>query len=143
MNLRLGGYLTGVVRSRRNGFVVILTVLALGLVSAVATGASWDTIGKESARGDFATAVAGGDVNKPRALRVIVQARPNQKAAGSYSVTCSRGGGAGSESGNLSGNAPFKDKMKMPYSNPDYCSAAASVQLDDGGHLKIKLQAKR
>ena len=131
------------VRSSRNGFVVVLTVLALGIVSAVATAASWDTIGKESARGNFATAVAGGDVNKPKALRVIVQARPNQRASGSYSVTCSRGGGAGSASGNLSGNAPFKDKMRMPYSNPDYCSAAASVQLDNGGRLKVKLQAKR
>jgi hypothetical protein len=98
------------------------------------------------AQGDFATCVASGNVNHPSSIHVHVVARPGQHVSGSWSMTCSKGLGAGSKSGNIRGWASLKhnlyQNLRMPYRHPDSCSVAADAQLSHGGHLHIWLTAR-
>jgi hypothetical protein len=119
--------------------------LAASLVLAVDSPASARVIviDKARARGDFATAVASGNVRKPKRLWVKVKSRPHQRATGSYSVVCTKGSGAGSRSGNFSGRTPFRRRLRKPYRRPDSCTVAASAQLKRGGRLTVILLARK
>ena len=86
------------------------------------------------ARGDFATCVAGGSVNKPLSLWVHVNARPNQRVFVAWSDVCSRGLGAGSKSGSFYARTPVRHRMRMPYLHPDSCTVSADAQLQHGGN---------
>jgi hypothetical protein len=119
------------------------TVLA---APASAAPAANKFIGGCRAQGDYATCVAGGNVNYPLSIRVHIIARPGQHVSGAWSMTCAKGSGAGSKSGKISGWASVKNnlvhKLRMPYSRPDFCSVAADAQLAHGGHLRIWLTAR-
>lgn len=118
-----------------------------GLLIAAPASASpavhWKHIGSCSAQGDYATCTAGGNVNYPRTIRVYVYATPRQQASGYWSVTCSKGNGAGSENGRFSGSASFYTTIKMPYRHPDSCSVGADAQLGTGGHIVVQIAAKK
>jgi hypothetical protein len=120
-------------------------VAAGGPASAAVTPSVF--IGGCRAQGDFATCVAGGNVNHPHSIRVHVIARPGQRISGSWSMTCSKGLGAGSKSGSFSGWAslrhPLSHKLRMPYRRPDSCSVAADAQLKHGGRIHVWLTAAR
>jgi hypothetical protein len=120
-------------------------VAGAGPVSAAVTPSVF--IGGCRAQGDFATCVAGGNVNHPHSITVHVIARPGQRVTGSWSMTCGKGSGAGGPSGNLGGWAsrrnPLSHKLRMPYRRPDSCSVAADAQLNHGGSLHVWLTAVR
>jgi hypothetical protein len=95
-----------------------------------------------SARGDFAICVASGNINHPNEIFVHIQASPNQSISGSWSMVCSKGSGAGSKSGKITGTTPRrKGPLNMPYAHPDSCSVAADAQLSGSGSLVIYLTA--
>jgi hypothetical protein len=120
-------------------------VLAAAPASASATPAVAHFIGQCRAQGDFAICTASGNVNHPHSITVHVIARPGQHVSGAWSMTCSKGTGAGSKSGNFSGWAGIKNnltrKLPMPYRRPDSCSVAADAQLAHSGHIHVWLTA--
>jgi hypothetical protein len=72
----------------------------------------------------------------------VTEHDPNQSISGAWSMTCSKGTGAGSESGNITGTTPrCKGPLRMPYAFPDSCSVAADAQLSTSGSLLIYLTA--
>ena len=98
-------------------------------------------VGHCTARGDFAICTASGSVNKPTVIYVHVYATPNQHISGAWSTTCSKGTGAGGKSGTMSGTTPLRHTLKMAYTHPDSCIAAADAQLSGSGHLVITITA--
>jgi hypothetical protein len=98
-------------------------------------------VGHCSARGDFATCVASGNVNKPTVIYASVYASPNQHVSGDWSMTCTKGTGAGSKSGTMSGTTPLRHRLRMPYVHPDSCSVAADAQLSNGGRINVTITA--
>jgi hypothetical protein len=97
--------------------------------------------GKCTARGDFAICTASGSVNHPSAIYAHVHATPNQSISGAWSMTCTKGTGAGGKSGSISGTTPVRKALRMPYAHPDWCSVAADAQLSGSGSLQISLSA--
>ena len=71
--------------------------------SASAATSTVGTVGSCTARGDFAICTASGTARHPVTIRVHVVARPGQRVSGSWSMTCAKGNGAGSKSGNIGG----------------------------------------
>jgi hypothetical protein len=116
-------------------------VLATGLPAAAATQDRVKTFGSCHAQGDFAICDASGSVNKPLQLWVHVWAKPKQKVSGAWDVVCSKGTGAGSESGNINWMTTLNKKLRMNYAHPDSCIASADAQLSGGGKLHIWLTA--
>jgi len=87
---------------------------------------------------------ATGSSGLGTALHVIyvhVYATPNQHISGAWSTTCSKGTGAGGKSGTMSGTTPLRHTLKMAYTHPDSCIAAADAQLSGSGHLVITITA--
>jgi hypothetical protein len=123
---------------------IAVWVVALGLVAGTAAPANATTkvIDRQTARGDYAVVVASGSVDNPNALFVKVKARPNQHVSVSWNDVCSKGYGAGSKDGSFSGVTPIKRRIKMPYTDPDSCSFAASGQLDNSGKIIVILLAR-
>ncbi|MDO9354074.1 MAG: hypothetical protein Q7T55_10285 [Solirubrobacteraceae bacterium] len=116
------------------------TIIFVGLLSTAAP-AEAKVIGSETASGDYAVAVASGDVDDPSSLRVTVSASSKQKVDVNWSVVCTKGLGAGSKDGKASGKTTLVRSIKMPMSNPDNCVVSASAQLSKGGKLKVTLSA--
>ena len=121
-----------------------VALLALGILvgTALPAQASIVRIDRARARGDYATTIADGDVNNPRRIWVTIKARPNQHADGNYTMTCSKGPGAGSKDGKYSGTTPYRRVLKMPYRRPDECSVAALGSLGDSGTIIVILTAR-
>lgn len=124
---------------------VVSLAMAISIVLAADSPAVAQkvTIDKARARGDYAIAIASGNVNKPKRLWVKVKSRPRQRASGSYTVVCTKGSGAGSKSGNFRGRTIFKRPLKKPYRRPDSCTVSASAQLKKGGRLTVILIARK
>jgi hypothetical protein len=99
-------------------------------------------IGSCRSSGDFATCVASGSVNNPLYIRVHVKASPDQHVSGDWSMVCSKGSGAGSTQGTVSGTTPRAKRLRMPFANPDSCSVAADAQLSGGGSIHVYLTAR-
>jgi len=100
-------------------------------------------IGQQTASGDSATALASGTAKHPRALYVRVRATPSQRVSVSWSMTCSKGLGAGSRSGDFTAYTPVTRRMPFPTRKPDSCSVSATAQLDDSGTIKVALLVPR
>lgn len=131
--------------------LVMATVAALSVTPALASAstaapARWHNIGSCTARGDFAICVTSGSINRPVQIQAYVIARPGQSVTGSWDVVCSKGFGAGSRSGNLSGRAsalhPLVKTLRMPYLRPDSCDVAADAQLSGGSFIRVGLKAR-
>ena len=112
-----------------------------GRAASVARATKTVRFAQCTARGDFATCVAGGNVNHPVAIFVHVHASPNQHISGAWDMVCSKGTGAGSKSGPISGTTPRRKQLPMPYTHPDSCSVSADAQLSGSGSLLVYLTA--
>lgn len=121
--------------------VVLLTGLPLAASLALTGTADAKTVGSESARGDYATAIASGTAHHPRKLTVRITNRPRQRVTGNYTVVCSKGMGAGSKSGSFSGRGSFTRRLKMPMRRPDTCTVSALGSLDHGGRIRVTLKS--
>ncbi len=99
-------------------------------------------IARESARGDYAAVAASGTAHNPNKIYMKVTARPRQRITASWSMTCAKGFGTGSKSGDFAGRTPQVRRLRMPMRNPDDCYLGASAQLDDSGKIVIRLYKK-
>ena len=54
----------------------------------------------------------------------------------------SKGNGAASSSGAVSGLTPPVKELRMPFAHPDSCDVAAAVGLDHGGSIDVYLTAR-
>jgi len=128
----------------------IALITCVGAILAVAVPASASmhrrnvTVRFASCRssGEFAACDASGSVNNPIRIKVHVKASPNQRVSGDWAMTCSRGTSVGSSSGTVSGLTPRVKELRMPFANPDSCSVAADVGLDNGGSIHVYLTAR-
>jgi hypothetical protein len=75
-------------------------------------------------------------------MHVKILAQPNQQVKGSYSVTCAKGYGAGSQSHSFAGRTPLVVSVRHPYALPDNCTIGASAQLQSGGAITLKIYAR-
>lgn len=97
-------------------------------------------IGKASASGDYAIAIASGDVDNPAQIRVRVTSNRRQVISVHWTVVCSRGFGAGSKSGSFERRTTrVTRRLRLPMRNPDSCTASASGSLERGGRVKVVL----
>jgi hypothetical protein len=118
---------------------LLLTVTS----ASAATVAKAYRVGSCTAEGDFATCTAGGNATSPQLLYVHVTSSPSQSVQVFWSDVCGEGTGAGSKSGQFTATTPVRRLIRHPYSHPSTCSAAASVSLADGGHLKVWISYRR
>lgn len=123
-----------------------IAVLCIAVSGLVVTGVALASLpgkkfAQETASGDYAIAVASGNVDDPAAIYVRVKSRPSQSLSGAWTVVCSKGTGAGSKSGEIHGTAPLTRTLRLPMGNPDSCTASANAQLSDGGFVKVQLSA--
>ena len=121
-----------------------VAITAITLIAATAATARADTvvIDRARARGNYAVAQASGSINHPKRIWVKVKSRPRQRADGAWSMTCTRGSGAGSRDGRHSGTTPYRQRLRMPYPQPDSCSVAANAQLSGSGRIIVILLAR-
>jgi hypothetical protein len=129
-------------------------VVALALMGASAASASTATATGSSsghhagtcrARGDFATCVTSGTATAPRKMYVHVHGNPRQSVFVDWTMTCSKGNGAGSRSGSFTRETPIRHVMRMPYSAPDSCdvSADGSLNGDHGNWIRVNVTYRR
>jgi invasion protein IalB len=119
-------------------------LLVAGPATASTATAQGKTVASCWARGDYATCGAAATVNHPLRLYVHVAASPAQRVSGAWDVTCSKGYGAGTESGSFSGRTTLTRKLRMSYRRPDFCIVSADAQLSNGGHsIHVWLTAVR
>jgi hypothetical protein len=130
---------------------VIALITCVGAMLAVAVPASASqamhrnrTVRFGSCRvsGGFATCEASGSVNNPIRIKVHVKASPNQRFTGNWTMVCSKGTGAASTSGTVSGLTPRVKELRMPFANPDSCDVAAIASLNGSGSLHVYLTAR-
>ena len=118
----------------------ISTIVAAAVLATPAVAGA-KTIGSESARGDYATALASGEANRPRWIKVTVTTSPRQSADGNWNMVCSKGMGAGTKSGTIRGSGKFTRRLKMPMRSPDSCTVSALGSLSGGGSIRVTLTA--
>mgnify|MGYP001138615989 CR=1 FL=1 len=116
-------------------------VMAAVLLFMPATTAEARVIGKASARGGYAVAVAAGSATKPKWVKVTVSTSPRQRAAGNWLIVCAKGFGAGTKQGGFRGTGTFTRALRLPTRNPDECTASATAQLERGGKITVILTA--
>jgi hypothetical protein len=121
--------------------VLALTVPA-SASTHMATANKTVRIGSCRVSGGFATCVASGNVDHPIRIKVHVTAAPNQRVSGAWSMVCSKGTGAASSQGTVSGLTPRVKELRMPFTNPSSCSVAADAQLSGSGSIHVYLTAR-
>jgi hypothetical protein len=120
--------------------VVALLAVALGFAKTIgAAPSALRVIGRKSASGDFAIALASGRATRPTALYMRILARPNQGVSAHWTVVCSKGLGAGSKSGSFSAPTPVTRRLRMPMSRPSRCFVSGSAQLRRSGRVTVLL----
>src|SRR5262249_13168660 len=129
--------------------IALITGLGAILAVAVPASASQATASNKTIRlgscrssGQFATCLASGGVNHPIRIKVHVQASPNQRFDGDWSMVCTKGSRAGSTSGTVSGLTPRVKELRMPFTNPDHCDVSAIASLRNGGSIFVYLTAR-
>lgn len=119
--------------------LALALLLTLGLAAPATAGKYGKRVGVAKASGGYAAAVASGTARRPRAITIVVRASPRQRINAEWSVTCSKGFGAGSKSGNFGGRATRAKRIRLPMRRPDVCYVGASAQLNQGGRLKVSI----
>jgi hypothetical protein len=93
------------------------------------------------AQGQYAICDASGTTYHPLSVVLHVTSSPGQHVSGAWDVSCSKGLGAGSESGNFSGRTPYRKTLRLNYRRPDSCIVSADAQLGTGGSVRVRLVA--
>jgi hypothetical protein len=125
---------------RHLAVLALITAAAVTVVETVgATQTALRVIGRKSASGDFAIALAGGRAKKPTALYMRVLARPNQRVDANWTMVCGKGFGAGSKSGRFAYRTPVTRRLRMPMTRPDDCTVSGSAQLKRSGRVTVLL----
>lgn len=100
-------------------------------------------IGRQSARGDFATASASGSINAPVKIEVQIIASPDQLVEVEWTMVCARGTGAGSRSGRFRDYSRMSRSIPFPTRNPDDCTVSAVASLSRTGAVTVKIYGFR
>ena len=124
------------------GLVAVLAVTVPASASQARVDNTTVQLGSCRSSGGFATCEASGSVNNPIRIKVHVDASPNQRFTGNWSMVCSKGTGAGTTSGTVSGLTTRVKELRMPFSNPDSCDVAALASLDGSGSIHVYLTAR-
>jgi hypothetical protein len=127
---------------------VVVSAAALALLSVVPDAAAQTAAAHIwhrscTATGALAICTVTGTVNHPQKIWMHVTADPNQQVQGSWTMTCSKGTGARTKSGNVAGMTPLTHKLPMPYKLPKSCTVSADAQLTsvNGTSIKVVLTA--
>jgi hypothetical protein len=118
-----------------------IAAIGIALVAAgTAAGvANLRVIGKASASGDYAIAIASGNAKRPTAIYARVTSRPAQSVSAHWTLVCSKGFGAGSKSGSFKGRSAIQRRLRMPMTRPDNCTVSASGSLNRSGRIVVTL----
>lgn len=103
-------------------------------------------IGSATGSGDYATAVASGNVNDPYVINVVATASPDQRIDVDWTAVCVRtnssgGIGSGSKSGHYSDYSGPAHQITLPMANPDSCTVGATASLSGSGRVKVTIVA--
>jgi hypothetical protein len=123
----------------------VLALLIAALTAAETIGAAQSAlrvIGRKSASGDFAIALASGRATKPTALYMRVRARPNQRIDANWTVVCNKGLSAGSKSGRFAATTPVTRRLRLPMTRPSRCVVSGTAQLRHSGRVTVLLLAQ-
>jgi hypothetical protein len=121
---------------------ICAAVVAAAVVATAAAAATPRVIGSASAGGDYAIANASGTAKHPHQVYVRVLAKPAQAVRGAWTLVCSKGFGAGTKSGTVTGRAPFTKPLKLPMKNSDQCIVSANAQLSRSGTVTVQILAR-
>jgi hypothetical protein len=128
--------------------VVVASAAALALLSVVPAAAAQSAPAHTwhrscTATGALAICTVTGTVNHPKKIWVHVTAQPNQQVQGHWTMSCSKGTGARTKSGNIAGMTPLTHLLPMPYKLPKSCTVSADAQLTNvnGNTIKVVLTA--
>jgi hypothetical protein len=122
------------------GFATMALIAPLTGSASAAQVAVSRQIASCRAQGDFAICDAAGNArHHPVTILVHVRATPRQSVLVSWDITCSKGLGAGSSSGQFRSGTPVNRKLHHPYTHPDSCIVSAGAQLSGSGHLHVWL----
>jgi hypothetical protein len=119
--------------------IAVLVTVGIAVETVGASEAALRVIGRKSASGDFAIALASGRANRPTALYLRVLGRPNQGVSANWTMVCSKGLGAGSKSGRFSVTTPVTRRLRMPMTRPSSCIVSGGAQLRRSGRVTVLL----
>jgi uncharacterized protein (DUF736 family) len=126
---------------KKLGALAAILVLA---AAGIAIGSGWDRFAGGSAKGQNPVATAGGQVNKPRAIRVRIKSRPRgMKIGAQWATTCAKGTKSGSRGDQFRGRTPIKRRLRLRFRNPDVCNAWAKAGMKGQGKLRVILSAQK
>lgn len=118
----------------------VAVIAALG-GAAAAQASTTHYAGSCTARGQYATCVAGGNAYHPSTIYVHVHTNASQWIKVYWDVVCSKGTGAGSRSGHFSvwdkAGTSVRHAISHPYSRPASCSVSSDAQLSKGSYLHV------
>jgi hypothetical protein len=104
---------------------------------AVAAGPHGKRIARATDSGANAQAEVVAKANRPKRIRLQIQADPEQRLNGSWSMKCSKGDRHGSASGDFSGRAPIVRTLGLPLNRPASCKVTASGRLKGRGRIVL------
>jgi len=105
--------------------------------TTAAQASTWYGAGSCTARGQYATCVASGDAYHPSGIYVHVKTGVRQWITVYWDVVCTKGTGAGSDSGHFRVYAPATHKIRHPYRHPHDCTVASDAQISRGRYLHL------
>jgi hypothetical protein len=113
---------------------VLFAVSALALLtSTVSAGGSWKPVSKGVSRGNLATTSLWGDAPSPSAMRLIVNAVPNQRVDVSWRVSCVTADfDYASRSRDFEAMTPVERDLPVTMQNAEYCSTYVSASNNEG-----------
>lgn len=106
---------------------------------AAASASNFKKFDRQVASGRLASTQASGTVDDPGEILLSIKATPPQKAQMSWTLTCSKGSGAGSETGLRTLKTPVSLVLKQPMKDNDNCIVSANARLLGNGDIILKL----
>jgi len=106
---------------------------------AAASAAKFKKFDRQVASGKLASTQASGTVDNPGDLLLSIKATPAQRAQMSWTITCSKGSGAGTEAGLRTLQTPVSLVLKQPMEDNDSCLVSANARLLGSGNIILKL----
>ena len=116
---------------------VLAVVLGLAACGG-SSGNGWHEFAKRTTDGSQIGAV-GGTVDKPAAVEVRVEAKPDVKTQVNYTIDCT--GGLHPQTGLASGNTPFTTPVAVP-GGPQPCQVSASASKSQPTKMTMTLLSR-
>jgi hypothetical protein len=135
---------------------LIIAIAATALTGLASTTPAWaasthahghhtrthHTIASCRATGPGASCTVSGTIRHPNVVRAHANARPNQDATVTWSMTCTKGSDTGASSGTFTAGTPLSSRLDVPLSHADSCMVTATITLSTGGDLHAWLTSQ-